>query len=564
MKQLKLSWFGLGFVLFTSLACGSFFTAEPTLAPPPTLSLFTFTPPPPIVGTLDPNATLPPGVTIPATVGANTPSVKSLVNVNIRNGPGTAYNIIGLLAAGNTAVVVGKSPDGSWWKILCPAGGNECWVSADANLTSASNAAGVPIAAVPPTPIPSPTPLATNTSVPTNTPPPVPAPDGVAAIAYIQDGHVWVQRVTRNGSFVGPDGNATQITQNKTVTNLYYAPDGRRIAFVYASGQNNILAVINRDGTGERDLVKSADLPALTGDKSGLVRLVGQVQWLNDSQTLAFNTRGVNPSGPGVAEGEDLWTVDLNGNRQTRLDVGLGGGRFYVTSDNLVLFTKTNGVGKAKIDGSQRQISATFDPVITYSEGAFYPTLLWSNATRSALLTVPSADPLAANPSVSLWTIDKDGVASITGRVEGISLFSSTMWSPAGDKVAYVRQKSGQNRWQLFLNDRTGRAEAAYGVEGDNQLFLHSWNPTSTLFLYSALTGNQQQHFLGVVNGQPLGLPLANDTAVLQTEWLNDQLALVAVKESGGTSIYLVNNQAQASTLIFSPAQWLSFDFWIP
>ncbi len=63
--------------------------------------------------------------------------VRAKEDINIRNGPGTSYKIVGGVYAGNTAEVTGyQSADGQWWRVVCPVTTETfCWVSADPTLT---------------------------------------------------------------------------------------------------------------------------------------------------------------------------------------------------------------------------------------------------------------------------------------------------------------------------------------------------------------------------------------------------------------------------------------------
>ncbi|MBW7882471.1 MAG: SH3 domain-containing protein [Caldilineaceae bacterium] len=84
--------------------------------------------------------------------------------VNIRTGPGTAYNLLGTEQSGSTFRVIGKSPDGTWWQIDYE--GKTGWVFGQ--LVTATNTEAVAVAQnIPPTPVPPP---------PTNTPVPQPTP----------------------------------------------------------------------------------------------------------------------------------------------------------------------------------------------------------------------------------------------------------------------------------------------------------------------------------------------------------------------------------------------------
>jgi hypothetical protein len=67
---------------------------------------------------------------------APAPFVMALHDVRMRSGPGTAFPIIGGVAAGQTARTTGMSLDRQWWRVICPDGSiGHCWVSADAQLT---------------------------------------------------------------------------------------------------------------------------------------------------------------------------------------------------------------------------------------------------------------------------------------------------------------------------------------------------------------------------------------------------------------------------------------------
>jgi uncharacterized protein YgiM (DUF1202 family) len=66
--------------------------------------------------------------------------VLALQDVRMRSGPGTQFNIISFIAAGQTAKVTGVSSNGAWWRVICPDNSTgSCWVSAATNLTKPSN-----------------------------------------------------------------------------------------------------------------------------------------------------------------------------------------------------------------------------------------------------------------------------------------------------------------------------------------------------------------------------------------------------------------------------------------
>lgn len=94
-----------------------------------------------------------PGTPIPVTIAPDAATsfptkptavqyVRAKQDINIRKGPGTQYDIVGGVYAGQTAKVTGvTSADATWWRVICPDGSvGECWVSADSALTEPADA----------------------------------------------------------------------------------------------------------------------------------------------------------------------------------------------------------------------------------------------------------------------------------------------------------------------------------------------------------------------------------------------------------------------------------------
>ena len=62
--------------------------------------------------------------------------------VNIRNGPGTGFNVLGRMKSRQTAVITGKNPDGTWWQIRF--GKTPAWVNSSV-VKTVGDLAGVPV-----------------------------------------------------------------------------------------------------------------------------------------------------------------------------------------------------------------------------------------------------------------------------------------------------------------------------------------------------------------------------------------------------------------------------------
>lgn len=110
-----------------------------------------------------------PTPTPPPTNTPAPPSVTLLQTMNIRGGPGTNYPVIGSGAAGDTALIMGKNDDGSWFQIEFPAAADGAgWIYGPLIQVNGQTQ-GIEVAQAPPPP-PTPTPQPTDTPAPTAVP----------------------------------------------------------------------------------------------------------------------------------------------------------------------------------------------------------------------------------------------------------------------------------------------------------------------------------------------------------------------------------------------------------
>jgi uncharacterized protein YraI len=116
----------------------------------------------------------------PTATISSIPGLRTLTDLNVRSGPGTFYDLVGLLPAGSLAEIVGRDEGRQWWQVrfnLVP--GGLAWVAADPDFSETANVENVPVVPPPPTPTgtptntPSPTATSTDTPTPTSTPVPV-------------------------------------------------------------------------------------------------------------------------------------------------------------------------------------------------------------------------------------------------------------------------------------------------------------------------------------------------------------------------------------------------------
>ncbi|RPI94628.1 MAG: hypothetical protein EHM40_06000 [Chloroflexi bacterium] len=102
--------------------------------------------------TFTPTSTLtvtPPAASLPTQCN---PLVTTNVVANVRSGPNTAYDIVGSLALGQTAIVAGRNDANTWWYIDYPAGsGSHAWIAGSVTTASCLPSA-VQVVAAPPFP----------------------------------------------------------------------------------------------------------------------------------------------------------------------------------------------------------------------------------------------------------------------------------------------------------------------------------------------------------------------------------------------------------------------------
>jgi uncharacterized protein YraI len=144
-------------LLVIALASACTTPPTPTAAPEPTA---TPVPPEPVV---QPTAviSLPTPTLIPLpTAGLAplpstcSPQVTASTIVNVRNGPGVIYSIVGSLGAGETAQVDGKNTEGTWWYIVyATAPGGHGWVAGSVTTTNCMSPS-LPVIAVSSLPAP--------------------------------------------------------------------------------------------------------------------------------------------------------------------------------------------------------------------------------------------------------------------------------------------------------------------------------------------------------------------------------------------------------------------------
>ena len=161
------------------------------------------------------------------TTAPSGPSVMVDVNLNVRTGPGTNYDRIGVVPEGTSVDIVGRTADSAWWQISYADGPDgRGWISA--GYGTATNTETVPVVEAPPPPTPSaPTPAPTS-------PAPAPAPTATYQFTPLAWEGQWNAGLAQiRGKILDPAGNpvsgvfvqakcgSTVLTSNPSGINLY-------------------------------------------------------------------------------------------------------------------------------------------------------------------------------------------------------------------------------------------------------------------------------------------------------------------------------------------------------
>lgn len=553
--------FFISLLFLAALACNAFAgdQTEPALdVPPAAVTVVDATAVPgaetPVAG-IAPTATLPGGSGGDGTaVASGGPYVTMLVDLNIRSGPGVVYERLGFFLKDSTATVLGRDPGTGWWLVTCPSdiAAPQCWISGGSQYTLGTNTGSVPVAAAPPTPTPQPTATAT-------TEPAVDTAviDGLGSyLVYSDTDGIW--RLPLDTTQSPPTaGEPVLLTAVTDVAHLLVSPDGQHIAYLAGDFESNRLGIVSVSGS-DQVLIASEDLPNEAG--SDFAVLIDQVDWLPNSQTLAFSTNIVNLEGPGAAPQADLWLVTTSGSLTEQFAVDTAGHTFALSPDgSRVIFGNPESVTRVNLDGSNRETVIEFPFVNTASEYAWAPTAQWLPSGSQAYVAIADGDPWTADAGAVLYQIPVSGPAVPIGSLLGNTLFTSVEWTRSGGNLGYVQVIIGpDNAQSVVIAEGDGASATAVKTTNNQPLTFSGWNRSGTYFLYAGLG------FLGIgqVGQPPLEVLLTGN--VSQQMWLTDGAFVTAVGSSGSWELFTGNvagnTRLVGETAVDSPV----VDVWEP
>ena len=525
----------LSLLLLVSLACNAFAGNLEPLPEAPQQPTATPTP-------LAIAATITPLETSPSTEAA----VSTLVDLNVRNGPGVQYDRVGFLSAGTSVTVIGLDKQSGWWKIQCTAvlQGDECWVSGRAQYVAAANVEDVPTAVAPATP--------------TTIPPTVQVGRGL--LAYLSDGALYVATLDLGQNPVQLSSDAVQVSRTGGVQRFSFSPDGRRIAYVAGRKDANSLNIVNVDGGDYRTLVSSTILPLEESQTGRFAVLIDQIHWLPDGSGVAFNTSTLNLEGPGTASQEDLWVATLDSQLHERFPAGQGGGNFLFEPDGRVILSRASELSRAVLGSQEESVFLNYDPVNTASEYVYYPSPQLTKI--DTFVAIPAADPWEDGAQTVLWRAPAVGPPVELGRIANIPLNLPVAWSPDGSQIAFIQQTASGEEISLRLVTAAADTSGAEPYAGGPHLSFFAWQPAGTRFLY----GGAGYYAIGQPQAPPNQILLPADQAAVAARWLDGDNYLVNIINTADEQWELrsATVSGETASLTAGPGVQSQFDIWLP
>lgn len=218
--------------------------------------------------------------------------------VNVRQGPGTTYGIVGSVNSGTTLEIIGKNEQGDWWQICC-VNGEPGWIFGQ--LGSADNTEAVAVAQNIP-PAPAPQPAAPEPAAPA----PQPEPQQEAAAPPPQP-----QGDPDAGPCGGDDGCKFKVRGGPSTGGNGGGELKMQLAFVHSGrgdeAQGSYFVVLKKDGV---KLPVGDQVRSIAKSKSP-----GQLGEYNYEYKLGLDQLPGNT----VAGSYTIWVLDGNGERDSEI-----------------------------------------------------------------------------------------------------------------------------------------------------------------------------------------------------------------------------------------------------
>ncbi len=355
-------------------------------------------------------------------------------------------------------------------------------------------------------------------------------------MAFISGGNPWI---------VEPPSAAVQLSGVGNVTRVHLSDDGAKVVYVrYADfSQPAEIRSVNSDGSGDHALLSPAQVGALEAPGSASYVDLYSLTWIPGTHRLLLNTMG-KYEGPGLMLYDDLFQLDADTGAITPLLAAGSGGNSSPSPDGTKLaIARATSVSLSLIDGSNlRPNVIIFTSVLTYSEYAFYPAIVWTADSSRFGTIIPSPEPLGPSPSGAIWSVNAaTGSASLLATLPN---FRYGILSPTLDRVGFTRPGADPSADAVYVSsfDETASLHLADGSSG----FL-SFAPDGQHFAYS-VGSSPIQYYIGSLGGGAVPVP---GTGVRMGRWISNSQFIFLLGTSAAWTMQL-GDVGGGSTLLAS------------
>lgn len=323
-------------------------------------------------------------------------------------------------------------------------------------------------------------------------------------------------------AFIAPDRNlyawsrstgAVQLMDYRDAADLKISEDGQLIAFTRGTETyENSLWITGFDGSNLREVMSWNDHVSLKTNPDSMGTSPMNLRWVPGTHILTFSTREMF-DGPGLLVNNDLISVDGDsGNWIVKFVPGQAGIVTFSPAGNWMAVSTAERVFITDVNGNGSPAGAlSFEPVMTYSEYQYYPSVQWTPDGSRLAVVIPAADPLAEpRQPASTWIMDVQGGDPILQSQVVPQFIGLVSVSPNLEKLFYVREigQPAENRREIRTAQINGQNEFTVFTGGIPTIW--DWNPNSEVFAFqtdpaSAVTVSQ-------MNGSVGNLPGTNGT----------------------------------------------------
>lgn len=369
-------------------------------------------------------------------------------------------------------------------------------------------------------------------------------------VAYTVDGDLW--------SLSGMDA-PVQRTRSGGITSVLLSDDGR-LALYIRSTEDGDQELHSLDLSNGSDLLlfNQADLDALyPPDPGAMLRFdTTNLQFIPDSHQFFLSTR-YEYEGPGASPNLDLFILNAeNGDWRSLLDVDEGGRIFLSPDGTTMALTTPTSIRFASTDGTPLGDSRlTFDPVITYSEYAYFPQVIWLPDSQAVLAVIPSPDPFAPDSSATIWRVPVSGpepaaLQTFPGSLFMLDAFGQVWVDPTGGQIALL-QAAGDGGERSLSIVPLGGGDATFIAEGS--LEWNGWSPDGSLFSYRTLGPDAMLMLADLEDVRaviPGGIALA---------WVDGGVVVLGGR-TGDWTLFLHTLDGSTTNLATIPGDWVTYD----